>query len=366
MLKLPLEVILHVVDQLATCPGPTPVALPSTHLVTRTLLALNLPCRAVRPLASRLLYTHCLYIDSHRRLGRLLQALKDVTDSWKLPVPICPQFPHGIQSLFLAPFDKGTIDDYVTAKWVEDLLYILSPHLKRLVIDIPLRSLYPDEDHLSVRPILRNAFLRLTNLEEFTSARDELYLNVHENGRWANAATREDEVWTLWPKLKRLALYNPDMSSLAMEMEVGNHGRGLPQLQTLVVTRADGLSFPLPPFFRRDDDTQTLKIMVANMAAYHQPIEMGLGDTWSDGAGTVLPVPRTEHYAGKITVVKVTVPADASSPDYEDPIETCQEWMRDRAIEGSLWSCEGEVLKGRDTETIQQLEAAAETALPRH
>ena len=87
---------------------------------------------------------------------------------------------------------------------------------------------------------------------------------------------------------------------------------------------------------------------------------------WSDGAGTVLPVPRTEHYAGKVTVVKVTVPVDASSPDYEDPIETCQEWKRDRAIEGSLWSCEGETLKGRDTETIRQLEAAAETALPRH
>jgi hypothetical protein len=61
-----------------------------------------------------------------------------------------------------------------------------------------LRLDTPREDILGLRPVLREAFEQLLNLEEFVAKNYELYLDLYDR---QNAF-----VWRNWPKLKRMAL----------------------------------------------------------------------------------------------------------------------------------------------------------------
>jgi hypothetical protein len=90
-----------------------------------------------------------------------------------------------------------------------DLCKIVGPCLTRLVIDIPLRRLRPEDDTKHVRALLRAAFQELVALEEFVSTQDELSLDVTER----DGINSDEAVWPTWPNLKRLALYNVDTSS---------------------------------------------------------------------------------------------------------------------------------------------------------
>jgi len=78
------------------------------------------------------------------------------------------------------------------------LSHTWQPHTK-LVVGIPLRTLYYGDDDFSAYLGLLDGFRKLVNLEEFVSVQDDPCPN----------AFREDTyVWTHWPKLKRLALWN--------------------------------------------------------------------------------------------------------------------------------------------------------------
>lgn len=69
-LEIPTETILDILDQVVTLSSGehTPIALSSNHPTTRTLIAFTTVCKAVSIRAIQHLYTHCLYIDSFRRL----------------------------------------------------------------------------------------------------------------------------------------------------------------------------------------------------------------------------------------------------------------------------------------------------------
>lgn len=143
--------------------------------------------------------------------------------------------------MFLSPFPSADdyavprlLDDPTIATGVRDLLVAVAPTLSRLIVDMPLRSLYPEEDTRNVRKLLRDGFAALINVEELVSVRDELYLNVEERGR------DEAEVWaTCWPKLRRLSLYNVDMSPDTCFLE---HLAGVPLLESVIFPRPDGLA----------------------------------------------------------------------------------------------------------------------------
>lgn len=147
-------------------PG-APVAFAPSSLQTKTLYTLLIVSSGVHATAKQLLYKHCLYIDSSERLQLLLCALTDPKKE-DSSVPVL----HCIKNMYLSPFPKKlahtdilhlmhlveSIDDLPITKWIYELFCLVSPYLKRLVIDIPLRPVHPEDELLFIRPLLYNAF----------------------------------------------------------------------------------------------------------------------------------------------------------------------------------------------------------------
>jgi hypothetical protein len=74
--RLPLELLYHVLDQLvATRHGHQPIAYEPSNDITKTLRALTLVSRSIYPIASKYLYSNCLYFRSHINLGRFIRTL---------------------------------------------------------------------------------------------------------------------------------------------------------------------------------------------------------------------------------------------------------------------------------------------------
>jgi hypothetical protein len=219
-------------------------------------------------------------------------------------------FPHDT-SLYLAPFHSDTISDLPTAQAVDDLLSCLSPTIRRLVIDIPLRSLYPADDSLAIRPILRKAFTQLTSLELFCSARDELFLSCSSERLITGS---EANVWSEWPKLKTLALYNCDLDSEGFWRDM----KAMETLETLVLTRADGLQhvdFKSEWSGCRNGDK--------SLTVWFVDVDNGQG----------IPERIEEPKEGdKVRIMAGRVPTSYYGD--EDFIELCQDWIKRSALRG--------------------------------
>ncbi|GFF26285.1 hypothetical protein IFM61606_09697, partial [Aspergillus udagawae] len=222
MPQLPNELILHTIKLLI--PPSLPVSFPPWHPVTRTLISLTLASRFTYHIARELLFRYCLWIDSNKRLDNLINLKGGPKGPLQVFSPI---------GLFLSPFPDDELDDPIVAKHLDQLSSSICGSLRRLVIDIPLRSLYPEDDHQEVRPILRSVFLRLIHLEDFCSAQDELFCATMEE-------SSEPAVWSTWPNLRRLALYNADVTS----SEFIEGLKRCSNLSHLVLTRPDGLTEP--------------------------------------------------------------------------------------------------------------------------
>lgn len=359
MQKLPLELIFQVVASLVR---DTRTILRPSNPATKALLAFALVCRATYPVAANLLRQHCVYIDNDRRLRELIRCVETNT------TPLRP-----ITSLFLAPFRGHNLDDQPTAIWVRELFCLVHPSLTRLVIDMPLRSLSPASDHLSVRKTLRSAFCLLTSLEEFVSVRDELYLDVLER-EWQQAGPgREVDVWSLWPRLRRLALYNVDADDHFWKAV-----RSVEGVELVVLTRADGLETVCMKTEYLDVGTAPAAVAAAAAAAAADGTQLaqaaaGMG-TGIDSTNTTdkknrqgkqPPRPlkvvlvnvendQPIHLAGRwkwdktdplhlVQVSKYDVPTSFYGD--EDPIELCQQWVKAAAVRGDIWDWEGPLIQ---------------------
>lgn len=312
-----------------------PVAIPAEHEVTRALLALTRVSSTFRSLAIPYLYTYCLYIDSPRRLQSLLRSFpgqKEILrnqehisrqiDRRTTPGCLLNHPPRALQSLYLAPFTEDTIDELPVVIMLSSLFELFSHFLVRLVIDMPLRSFFPVEDRQQIRPTLREAFLKLTTLEEFTSARDELFLDICFNE--GDEFVVQPLVWSFWPQLKHLALYNVDMENQTFIDSLKKLGK----LDVLVLTRADG-----------DEDTYITSLLaikglrrlsIVNIATFHpqQPPISGPGRK---------PTVSDEGESQVAELIRINVPI--LQDDAEQEVEICQAWTRDHAIDGTLWDC---------------------------
>jgi len=302
-LYLPIELVLNII----TCSLPKPnVLLRPSHPITQLLLSFTLVCHETRRVANRALREYCIYLSSEARLRSLL-----------LVIPSTRPDLRNITALFLAPF-VDTIDDQPTATWVRELFNYTCNTLKRLIIDIPLRSLYPERDHLGVRAILREGFSRLEHLEEFVSVRDELFLDVAWHGG-------EPEFWRHWRKLRRLAVYNPDTHpSFWRDIAI------TPNLEIIVLTRADGLrQYNIKgEYFRHCN--RPLKVLLINVE--HDQVRYG--NFRRSGWDTFDP-------KRIMTVMTYTIPLFMD----DDPIEVCQDYVRIGAEHGTLWDWEGEIIQ---------------------
>jgi hypothetical protein len=302
VLPLPVELILHVI----TCLLPDGnEILPPGHVVTKTLVSFTLVCRETRRMANRYLRERCIYLNDDKRLSSLL-----------LQVPQRPDL-QKIDAAFLAPFD-WTIDDQPIATWVRELLFYTASSLKRLIVDIPFRSLWPENDHLDVRRIIREGFQRLECIEEFVSIQDELYL----------AQRDETPVWRSWPRLKHLALYN-----VLVDEFFWGHVAKAPCLETVVLTRADRLrECELKKAYRRYTN-RPIKVLIVDVDEDQVRFGNMVRFAWT-----------VDDPEKKMTVMLSNL---EHSMQYTglDARETCQKWIRIEAERGTLWSREGEVVQ---------------------
>ncbi|PVH80878.1 hypothetical protein DL98DRAFT_515025 [Cadophora sp. DSE1049] len=301
--QLPTEILLNIIDSIAPFADLPQIALPRNHPITKTLIALTYTSRALRPHARRLLYTHCLYIHTDNRLRKLLRSIQESQQ-------------HGqgdlleyATSLYLRPYPvDGTIADAGISNDVLVLMSALAPRLRRLLVDIPFRSVYPDEDRLGVRSVLRTAFSNLPVLEEFCSVRDELYLEL--------GASDEPGVWSGWERLKMLVLYNVDVST-------EKFWKGLylsKNIETVVLTRCDGLNeVDMKQEWKNQFDVEEerpLDVLLVNVDAEHT-IPLGF-ERWK----------KEDKMQVRILNVPISYYGD------EDLIVICQQWVKRRILQG--------------------------------
>ncbi|KAL2797880.1 hypothetical protein BJX66DRAFT_323046 [Aspergillus keveii] len=308
-IELPAELILHVVECLI--PSALPVVFGPQHIVTRTLRSLSLVCKLVSRTAKHLLIKHCLYIDTSHRLDRLLGVTSPFAFAGQNGH--CP-FPAG---LFLFPFPVENLNIPSIAQQLDHLSLAVCSGLTRLVIDMPLRYLYPEDDHLRVRPILREAFKRMAMLEEFCS---------------------EPAIWSFWPRLQRLALYN-----VAIESSQFIDGlRQCVNLTHLVLVRPDGLADEVPAELISSKFLPSLqRLMIVNTAEGFLHSTHVDQTTWEESFVGRLHALRSSSGSGD---------ADAGDSDSEsgsvasylslripfgrdeEDIEICQEWLSAQAV----------------------------------
>jgi hypothetical protein len=316
---LPPDLVLYVIDFIPPASNTAKIAYEPSHILTRTLLALTLTSRTIYPTARRLLYTHCLYVDSPRRLRCLLSSLSAYAADPAAPQSLPPieSKPSTVQhetSLYLAPFLNDTINDLPTAQAVHHLLSLLAPTLCRLVIDIPVRSLCPEDDTLGIRRILKKAFTQLTSLELFCSARYQLLLDYLEDDIGSFKGFEKANVWPLWPRLRTLALYNCDLSSERLWLGLSITER----LETLVLTRADGV---------REVDFRSEWIARGNG---DRSLTVWFVDV--DGGRGIPETIKEQEEGDKVKIMVGRVPTSYYGD--EDVIELCQNWIKRLALKG--------------------------------
>ncbi|KAM0254430.1 hypothetical protein ACHAQJ_006770 [Trichoderma viride] len=315
---LPPELLLLVVE--AVMPPNPYLLFPASNMTTRTLLALTRVSRATYAQATRLLRQRCMFVDSSRRLAKILLCMPRSVSS----LPPVLSLRH-ITELYLAPF-RDTLDDQPTATWVRELFCEVSETLRRLVVHMPFESLDPLDDHLSVRQTLRDGFEKLHKLEEFICVEEYPMLSVSD---------AHTDVWRLWPELKRLVLFGVPMDSHWLWWDMAT----LPKLEHVVLARPlrlDAVNIKDEYFHKLPREDVRLK----------RDIKIVLMDLAYD-LGTV----RTEKWKEidpeeKMVVEAFEVPLSFYMDD--SPLEVVTQWARRAALDGSIWKLDGKRVSQED------------------
>jgi hypothetical protein len=183
---LPLELFLDVLDQLIGVGSDPPVAFEPSSSVTQTLRTLTLVSRSVYPIASRYLYSHCLYLDNctnyahfRRTIGLNLvyhpQALEYGLASRH---ELFEDTPRHITSAFISPSktDKdGKAMPLVRLPQIIDLCRTIGRTLKRLALDFqPVYAVASEIELMRPHISENNIFLHMPQLEELIASYDVL------------------------------------------------------------------------------------------------------------------------------------------------------------------------------------------------
>lgn len=318
---LPVEISEMILENLV--PAFSNLALPASDITTRTLYSCLTVSRSTFNKSLELLYSKCLYIDSKRRLHDLLKAYQPECLAVQLKIAASI-------SMFLAPFTRDTIEEPEVLEDLGWLFDIIGNSMRQMVIDMPLRSAYPDRrEGREIRVPLRNAFRKLMAMEDFTSVRDELYLSTIIPS--SNAI--EPPVWSRWPNLRRLALYNVDIG----EDFLKNSNR-LRALNTLVLTRPDGTE---DVELLREALSPATTIIIVNTWEDHHPAQRRLIRKAVD-AGQRQRITHSEVQSSDTrdaAHIKAVCVSDIALDGGYDArhIYECQEWVRNEALSGSLW-----------------------------
>ncbi|KAH6969439.1 hypothetical protein DER45DRAFT_549279 [Fusarium avenaceum] len=398
---LPVEIILLIIEHLIPdSAGPRPI-LPADSLITKTLIAFTTVSRATHFTASRLLWQNCLYIDSRERL----RALRESASQKSVITGYTPVEAYTPTRIFLCPFSlteditgseyssvadeassihqlditpdgelvqlgfETTADDNEESlrnrpdepddqlvpeipsysdlqnlsiiEDVREILFTLARVLKTLVVDMPLRNLYRENDRYGIRKILREGFEALDDIEELVSVRDELYLD-------STGGFEDPQVWIRWPKLKRMALYN-----VVADEELWQNMLLCPHLDTAIFTRGDGVEYDdflidMKREWSRAWAAGTSGVPTTNNGQGRYPgpeITIAFCNTAPELPKFDSHIPSWHTMDPENKICVLTVPTDTiyfgqSPKDYpwhNDPIGVSQEWIRNRALTGTLW-----------------------------
>jgi hypothetical protein len=229
------------------------------------------------------------------------------------------------------------LEDFATVQAVNEILITLAPVLKAIIVDMPLRSVRPEDDIVGVRKLLREGFEALVNVEELVSISDELYLDTKEDHS-------EPEVWTRWPKLRCLSLYN-----VFVEPDLWKNMLQCPQLEIAVLTRADAWQDMSRVNIKNQwsracaEATSQCRTSFDDRIPYQgREIVIAFCDWNSE-------LPRFDTFADTwerldpdnliwIMTVPIDPPYDPATPGHAYYYgDTPQSWIRSRALSGSLW-----------------------------
>lgn len=369
---LPWEIILVVIEELS--PSNPKAILPASHKITKTLLALTLVSRATNPTASTLLWRHCLCIDSPRKANALARCLSHPHEPSQDKLHSSPR---AIVSLYLGPFAEidtdanhiaAPLDDLSTATCVHEILLAAEPDLRRLVVDMPLRSLRPDNDARGVRPLLADAFDGLINLEELASIQDDLYVGTEPRQWWSDP-------WAGMDNLRRLMLYNPqldgwpcvwsEVSRLALhhlEMVIWARAdfdayNGLNAYENPLLdqpTATNGVWLNARPVYhshhRRPPELQHITVVLVDVKD-HQPefVAGSSPDCWP----TIDPEGRTRVLFSDAPFLKEsTGDKGARTADADCLVKSTQQFLRKHALEGTLWDEEAMMMYKAPTRLV--------------
>ncbi|KAF2132867.1 hypothetical protein P153DRAFT_364126, partial [Dothidotthia symphoricarpi CBS 119687] len=307
---LPLELFLTVLDQLVgTRDGQQPIAYPPSHPVTKALRALTLVSHNISPIASRYLYTNCLYLSnstSYARLRRTLglnvghpsQALK--YGEAGLNDTIFADMPRYITSAFISPLKSDRDGHTIRLPHVINLFKTIGPMLKRLALD--LQPVYtPASEVERIRPHIseNNIFLHMPQLEELIVSFDVTDYFPYPP-----------------PNLKRLAITTQEMKDdgpLEFCFSISS-------LRTLVFLR--------PPELQATD--------IDRLFSYYKghsldAILVDVNSNHRTPLGT-----RAWKDDDKVRIWEVDVPTSFYGDD--EDLVLCDNWMWNRGVEGTLWT----------------------------
>ena len=319
--QLPVELLEMIIENI-TPPG-TSLALPASDITTQTLYSCLTVSKATFNRTLELLYSKCLYINNQQRLHALLKSFQSGCFALDLKIAAST-------SMFLAPFTGDTINEPKVVEDLYNLFDILGNSVRRMVIDMPLRSAYPDRrEGREIRVPLRNAFRKLMALEEFTSVRDEQYLSTI----MPKANDIEPPVWTRWPALRKLALYNVDISE-----DLLKNANRLHSIKTLILIRPDGME-DLGPL--REALTPATTIVIVNTWESHLPAQRRwIGKAIEAGQRQRITHSEIQYsYTRDIAHVKAVCVSEIALNGGHDAqhIYQCQDWIKAEALSGTLW-----------------------------
>jgi hypothetical protein len=187
---LPLELFLHVLDQLVGARDSLqPVAYRPSDTKSKTLRSLTLVSRSIHLIASRYLYAYCIHLNNHasydlfrRTLGLDVLHRSQASRSTKLDhnnhLFAVRETPQYITSAFISPIGTrraSAIPPPVRVRQVIDLCNIIGLTLKRLVMNLlPMCTATSDTEAVGRRFHENNIALSMPHLEELVTSHDIL------------------------------------------------------------------------------------------------------------------------------------------------------------------------------------------------
>ncbi|OCL10662.1 hypothetical protein AOQ84DRAFT_438211 [Glonium stellatum] len=289
-LPFPLEIFLQILDEVVkSASGVVPVAYPPSNSVVRTFKSLMLVCKSLSATAAQYLYSHCLYINSESRLHKLLRTLGNGHGQLEQS-PWLAGIEQYMTSACLSIRGYNKKDSERTSATIE-LFNFIGPSLKRLILTGDFNNPRPGEDNPN------DILSQLHNLEELQCSYDAWNYCKHA---------------TL-PQLKRLAF---DFAGLGQD-EFSFLQRS-PKLEVLVTFR-QGLSASCIDHIFESYRGSDLKVLVVDVANNHRP----------------LPLTRDWAPQDKVHIMEVDVPVSYYGDERE--YNLCQMWIRNKAIQGTLW-----------------------------